>query len=95
MKIIAVISRNTFLIEANSDELAKCVGQPYGSGLKVSLEVGAELNVTEAYEHATAIISSSEELESAKRKLLKTVGAIENMQAKLDPKAASIKAKLL
>lgn len=94
MKIIARINREHFIVQATDNELAKCAGYAFESSMKQPFDVGHEVNVTDAYEHATAIISASRELEEAKQKLQRTINAIEKMQSVLSPKAESIKAKL-
>ena len=96
MKIIAEIDRDTFLIQASSQEIARCSGwysnyaAPDGSKAKVGLEI----NISEAYECATGVIAGSVELAAAKTALQKVISSVEKFQTVLDPKSALIKSKL-
>lgn len=96
MKIIATAGRELFIVEATSDELARCMGYysqssfPRGTGL----EIGHEIAVCEAYTHARDIVSASKELTDAKEKLQRTIAAITSMEKILAPKAVSIAQKM-
>lgn len=96
MKIIASLNSRSFLVEMTEDEISKAAGYYYSGSMPQSLrpEIGREIDVTEAYSSATALLGGCEELNKAKNEMLKLVKVVERFQGQLEPKAALIKAKL-
>ena len=96
MKIIAQIANSEWMVQANSDELAKCAGY-YLNCTTPEIkrpQIGREVNVTEAYATTAGLIESDKELKDAKQKVVSLIGSIEKLQAVLAPKIANLKAKM-
>ena len=96
MKVIASTGSNTFLVEANKDELARCQGFPYDSSAPSErrVQIGYEFNPSEAYALSQDIIGSSKELNDAAEKVKKVLLAIENLRKNLVTKAQIVQAKM-
>jgi hypothetical protein len=96
MKIIAKIDNDTWLVSATSRELAQATGYGYESSVPVTLrpQVGATVNISEAFTTTETLIGSDREVETAKLNLNKLLGALDKLQGVLQPKIATIKSKL-
>lgn len=95
MQIIGTVERDVFIVQATADELAKCMGYSYSTSVPSAnkLEVGREINVTEAYSTTSNVIGSDRELNEVRERLLRTVAAIDSARKILGPKVALVKSK--
>lgn len=93
MKIVASISRDKWLLEANDYEIGRIMGDYSASDKK--LDVGFDIPVSELYEATRQIVNSQKELSERAEKLGKLISALQTFGATLGPIAQRIKEKEL
>lgn len=92
MKIIAKIDSDNWIISADKDEIAKCLGYCYGSSIQI--QVGSEINITKAYSCASALVHGNAELTAARNQLDKVLKAVDAFKKHLEPVASQVKSNL-